>query len=514
MNFQQPVFFLFFLIILVCYFSIHPSKRWVVLLVGSLIFYASLGIYSLFIPLFLVILTGYFFGGRIGQAPEAKKRELFLIGVSIQILMLAFYRLYPVVVGQLIQTGSLPPGKIPETLAAIGVSFYVFQAIAYLADIYLDRIKPETHFGRFALFICFFPRLIQGPIERGKDLLPQLLITSGFDLHMARQGALRFMMGLFKKVVIADRLALIVDPIYGDVHAYYGVFLWGATVAYAFQLYFDFSGYTDMALGMAQIFNIRLSENFKSPYLADSITEFWRRWHITFSRWIMDYLFQPLQLAFRKIGKIGVVSALILTFLLSGLWHGISGGYVIWGLLHGTFLSIALLTAPYQRKFEKKYKIERYAWIKGIKIVFTFGLVCLAWIFFRAASLQDAFAVLVRGLPWNWLSPGEMLNFKIGVKALLAGNKMPVQAVDFWNSLFQQWTSISAGLVGINGGIFLLSLVLMGIFCFKWNPQEILANAWYWRWGFYFGFVCLVLFSVIIKPVPVQDTIPYLYLNY
>ena len=485
-----------------------------VLLVGSLIFYASLGIYSLFIPLALVTITSFFFGLWIEKAPEAKKRVFFSIGVGIQILVLAFYRLYPVVAGQLIQTGSILPGKVPETLSAIGVSFYVFQAIAYLADIYLERIKPETHFGKFALYICFFPRLIQGPIERGKDLLPQLQIASGFDLNLARQGALRFMLGLFKKVVIADRLALIVDPIYGDVHAFSGFFLWCATITYAFQLYFDFSGYTDMALGIAQIFNIRLSENFKSPYLAGSITEFWRRWHITFSRWIMDYLFQPFQLAFRKLGKIGVVVALLLTFFLSGLWHGINGGYVIWGLLHGTFLSIALLTAPYQRKFEKKYHIEKHTWVRYLKILFTFGLVCMAWIFFRAGSLHDAFEVLVRGLPWNWLTAEEMLNLKIGVKASFAGNELPEQAVGFWNSLVQQWTSISAGLVGSNGWVFLLSLVFMGLFSFKWNPQQILIKAWYWRWGFYFGFACLVLFSVIIKPVPVQDAIPYLYLNY
>ncbi len=185
-----------------------------VLLVGSLFFYASLGVYYLFIPLGLVIGSSYLIGRRIEGEPDSTKQKFYWVGVGTQVFVLLFFRLYPRVIELIVRKDLTVSGEIPEIVSAIGVSFYVFQAIGYLTDIYLGKIKSEPNLGIYALFICFFPRIIQGPIERGKDLLPQLQFASGFDPQQARLGAMRFMQGLFKKLVIADRLALIVDPIY------------------------------------------------------------------------------------------------------------------------------------------------------------------------------------------------------------------------------------------------------------------------------------------------------------
>ncbi len=203
-----------------------------------------------------------------------------------------------------------------------------------------------------------------------------------------------FAWGLFKKVVVADRLALFVNAVYGDVHVYTGLPLVLATWFYAFQLYFDFSGYTDMALGSARLFNINLTQNFNSPYLATSVAEFWRRWHISFSRWILDYIFKPLQMAWRDWRTAGTAASLVVTFLASGIWHGVSWGFVVWGGLHGVYLATSVYYRPWQKKIHKALGITKSPLLKVWQTVVTFNLVCFAWIFFRANSLSDAFYII------------------------------------------------------------------------------------------------------------------------
>ena len=205
-----------------------------------------------------------------------------------------------------------------------------------------------------------------------------------------RFGLLLFTWGLFKKVVLADRLGIYVDTVYDDVHSYQGLPLILATYAYAFQIYFDFSGYTDMALGTARLFNINLTQNFNSPYLATSIADFWRRWHISFSRWILDYIFKPLQMQWRNARNWGTAAALLVTFTVSGLWHGANWGFIIWGLLHGIYLACSVFYKPYQKKIHKTLKLQKTKTLKVWQIFVTFHLVTFAWIFFRASSLADA----------------------------------------------------------------------------------------------------------------------------
>jgi alginate O-acetyltransferase complex protein AlgI len=253
--------------------------------------------------------------------------------------------------------------------------------------------EPERHFGYFTLYLAFFPKLLQGPIERAGDLLPQLRGAGRFDQDNFRAGLLQFGWGMFKKAVIADRLALYANEVYGDPHAFTGLPLLIATYIYAFQIYYDFSGYTDMALGTARMLNVRLTRNFNAPYLARSLADFWRRWHISFSRWILDYLFKPLQMRLRDWKSAGTASALLVTFVLSGIWHGASWGFVIWGALHGLYLGASVFYKPLQKRIYRRLGLEKSKAQLLWQTAVTFNLVCFAWIFFRAASVSDAFYV-------------------------------------------------------------------------------------------------------------------------
>jgi alginate O-acetyltransferase complex protein AlgI len=238
--------------------------------------------------------------------------------------------------------------------------------------------------------MAFFPKVLQGPIERAGDLLPQLKRPFVAGEALWRAGALLFAWGLFKKVVVADRAAPIVDTVYGSVTAYDGVPLAAATYLYAVQLYCDFSGYTDMALGVALGFGVRLTQNFDNPYAARSVAEFWRRWHISFSRWIFDYVFKPLQFAWRDYRTAGVIGALVATFFVSGLWHGAGWTFVLWGLLHGTYMAVSVTTRAVRRRWHDWFWKGRPGLGHAWQVFVTAHLVVFSWILFRAESLGDA----------------------------------------------------------------------------------------------------------------------------
>ena len=364
--------------------------RWAVLLAASLAFYGALDAPYLPAALTLVALTSYAAGlGLAAVRGDGARRLVFWGAVAANLLILFTLKYLP-------SLRELFPGATPPmgAYAAIGVSYYVFQAISYLSDVYLELEQPERHFGYFALYLAFFPKLLQGPIERAGDLLPQLKSRYAFDYQRARLGLVLFAWGLFKKIVVADRLALFVNGVYGDVHAAVPIASLLATYAYALQIYLDFSGYTDMALGSAQLFNIELTDNFNRPYLATSVADFWRRWHISFSRWILDYLFKPLQMQWRNLGNTGTACALVATFLASGIWHGARWGFVVWGGLHGLYLAVSVFYRPWQRRLHKALSLEKSRVLRLWQIFATFHLVSFAWIFFRAGSLGDAATVI------------------------------------------------------------------------------------------------------------------------
>lgn len=512
MSFQSPYFFFFFLAVFGLYYAVRSQYRWLILLGASLVFYSLAATPWLLVPLGLVIISSYICGIKVGEKEnESDKRRWMIAGVVFNAMVLLFFRFYPLV------SGFFAASERISLISTIGVSFYVFQAISYIVDIYLEKIQAERHLGLFAMYIAFFPKILQGPIERGRDLLPQIHRHNDFSYENARSGAIQFSYGLFKKVVVADRLGVIVDPIYGNVSGSSGILLMLATFIYAFQLYYDFSGYTDMALGMARIFNFELTPNFNLPYLATSISEFWRRWHISFSRWIMDYWFKPIQLSLRNWKTLGGTIALIVTFLLSGLWHGASWGFIIWGLLHGIYLSIDAWYRPYRKKLYQRLKLERSRLAKIWQFVLTFGLVSFSWIFFRASSVQDAFLIVQKTVPWRILDQNYSACGSNLVKYLISlitqtGStdlrSLTKAACQFPRSEFNFF---AGEMQAENIVITLVAIVIAILLGVCWDKLTNPKNSALQRWTFYFLFAGFILVSVLFLQIPNPASAPFLY---
>jgi D-alanyl-lipoteichoic acid acyltransferase DltB (MBOAT superfamily) len=414
MFFNSLTYLIFLPVVWLVFFFCDDRFRWLVLLLAGIGFYAALRAPYLLFALGLVVTATYFVGLKLGRSEEAGIRKMLLwTGILVNLLVLVSLKYLPPLVSTLL--------PLHITLITIGVSYYVFQAISYLIDIYLEIAEPEEHFGYCALYLSFFPKLLQGPIERAGDLLPQLKQPYRFDYDNMRTGLIMFAWGAFKKVVVADRLGVLVNPVYDHVHDYSGFPLLLATWFYALQIYFDFSGYTDMALGSARLFNIQLTRNFNSPYLATSVSDFWRRWHISFSRWILDYIFKPLQMRWRDLRTAGTAAALLVTFLVSGVWHGASAGFIIWGVLHGVYLAVSVYYKPYQKKIHQALRLEKTRLLTLWQTVVTFNLVCLAWVFFRAASLGDAWYIVTHILAPSHVPGSNSLKDIVTLNAPMSG---------------------------------------------------------------------------------------------
>jgi alginate O-acetyltransferase complex protein AlgI len=414
MVFNSASYFLFLPVLYLLFLAVPQRLRWMLLLGASLVFYGYWLRPLLLAALAAVILATYLIGGCLSQAElPAQRRRLLWTGVWANLSILVALKYLPFIAENLNGLLGLAASglalPVPPILVSIGVSFYSFQAISYLADIYFRMARPEPHLGYLALYLCFFPKLLLGPIERAADLLPQLKRDFRFDPDALRSGLLLFAWGLFKKVAVADRMAQFVDPVYGQVHSFGGLSLLVAAYAYAIQLYCDFSGYTDMALGSARLFGIELTQNFNAPFLARSVVDFWRRWHISLSRWILDYIFEPLQMRFRDWDRRGTAAALLVTFVLAGAWHGASWTYVVFGAIHGVYLAAAALYKPYRKRVHRLLNLGDTPLLAAGQILATFHLVCIPWVFFRAASLADAWYVL-----------GHLFSATRGLQSLLA----------------------------------------------------------------------------------------------
>lgn len=295
--------------------------------------------------------------------------------------------------------------RIPKLNIAlpVGISFFTFQSLSYVIDVYRGKTKAEKNFFRYALFVSFFPQLVAGPIERSSNLLGQFQEKHRFDSRQAVQGAMLMLWGYFMKIVVADRVAIVVDQIYNYYSSYEGVIPILGTVLFAVQIYCDFNGYTTIAIGSAQVMGFSLMQNFKEPYLATSVADFWRRWHISLTSWFRDYIYFPLGgsrcAPWKRYRNIMVV------FLVSGLWHGASWTYVIWGGLNGAMQIVGSLLQPARKKLLEKLRIPVESFgHRLIQIFITFVLVDLAWVFFRAPTLNAAVDIIWRSVsvfnPW------------------------------------------------------------------------------------------------------------------
>lgn len=398
MLFNSLEFLLFFPTVILLYFLLRPQLRWILLLIASYYFYmAWKPVYILLIVLSTII--DYYCGLKMGALAEKKQRRPYLYASLLSNLGILFSFKYFGFFNDSLQEvvtalGGVYHGPTFELLLPMGISFYTFQTLSYSVDVYHGNLKPEKHFGIFALFVSFFPQLVAGPIERATNLLPQFHQHHVFNKERFISGLRLMLWGMFKKVVVADRLAFLVNAVYNSPEEFSGFSLTLATVFFAFQIYCDFSGYSDIAIGAARIMGYDLMLNFRTPYFAKTISEFWKRWHISLSTWFRDYVYIPM--GGNRVVKWRWYYNLFITFLVSGLWHGANWTFVIWGALHGFYLVFSIWTSSYRHAFNQFIGLKANTRLmKGIDLSIVFVLVCFAWIFFRANSLSDAFYIIM-----------------------------------------------------------------------------------------------------------------------
>lgn len=387
----NSITYLFFLpLVFILYYEIPQRFRWILLLIASYTFYMWWKPEYIILIAFSTALD-YYLAKKIHSSEEKRRRRLFLglsllgnLGVLIGFKYFNFITQNINLVGM--KFGHELDLPVLDIILPVGISFYTFQTMSYTIDIYNRKIKPETHFGRFAVFVSFFPQLVAGPIERASNLLPQFAKDIQFNYYQILSGLRRVLWGLFKKVVIADRVAVLVNHIYNDPDQQNGLTLIMATYLFAFQIYCDFSGYSDIAIGSARMLGIDLMENFKVPYLSKSIGEFWTRWHISLSTWFRDYVYIPI--GGNRVVKWRWYYNLMFVFIVSGFWHGSKWTFIIWGALHGFYLVM-------ERILKVGDKKKEYGGIGGVlRIFIIFNLVVFAWLFFRANSMHDAVFIL------------------------------------------------------------------------------------------------------------------------
>lgn len=383
-------FILFFIMVLVGFHILPAKLRCVFLLLASYLFYGSQNKAHLYFLLAATLFT------YVSTLVMEKKREnktaakSILIGTIILNCLLLGYFKY---------AGFFTGGKITSFIMPLGISFYLFMSIGYIVDVYKGKIAAEKNVFQYALFVSFFPIILSGPIERAGNMLVQFksefLGKVKFDTDRIRDGLVRMLWGYFQKLVLADRIAVVVDTVYGAPDRYGGAIVIVASVLYTFQIYCDFAGYSNIAIGMAQTLGIKVMENFRVPYLASSIADFWRRWHISLSSWFRDYVYIPL--GGNRKGTWQKYVNIMIVFLLSGLWHGAGWTFILWGGLHGAYQVMGALLMPLRKKAAQLLKIREEALgTKIIKIGVTFGLVNAAWVLFRVQSMTQVFGLISR----------------------------------------------------------------------------------------------------------------------
>lgn len=407
MLFNSIHFLIFFPLVVILYFSLKHKHRWILLLLASYYFYMSWKAEYIILIIFST-LVDYFVALAIAKEENrATKKLLLLISILINIGLLFAFKYFNFISDSLriiLSNFSIqfsPP--ILKILLPVGISFYTFQTLGYTIDVYRNKIKPEKHLGIFALYVSFFPQLVAGPIERAKNLLPQFFKKYYFDYFRIADGLKLMLWGFFKKIVIADNLAIYVNLVYNEPHLYTGLPLIIATIFFAFQIYCDFSGYSDIAIGASQVMGFKLMDNFKRPYYSKSVSEFWKRWHISLSSWFKDYLYIPL--GGNRVSISRLHFNLLITFLVSGLWHGANWTFVVWGALHAFYMIFSLWSKKIRENILLLTKINRLPLLnKYLQVLTTFSLVTFAWIFFRANNISDAFYIIKNLFNWQGVS--------------------------------------------------------------------------------------------------------------
>ena len=462
MLFNSLSYAIFLPLVFIIYWLLPHKYRWILLFIASYYFYMSWNAKYVFLIFFTTFIS--YLAAILIEKYQHKKKLILSLSIIICIGILVFFKylnFFFEIINEILNLINIQNNKIVlNILLPVGISFYTFQTLSYVIDVYRGNIKAEKHFGYYATFVSFFPQLVAGPIERPENLLPQLKKEKQFDYNNAILGLKIMAYGFFKKIVVADNLAFYVDKVYNNLPYYQGFSLLLAAIFFSIEIYCDFSGYSDIAKGSAYLLNIELMDNFKAPYFSTNIKEFWSKWHISLSSWFKDYIYIPL--GGNRCSKIKHHSNLFITFLISGLWHGANITFVIWGGLNG-------LLQIFEDIFNIKKIKNVYSPLWFIKVIITFTIMTLTWIFFRAQNINEAIYV------FNNMFIG-IDNFKnYIVSGLYSFDVTPLNLI-------------------IHLIIYLVPLTIIDCLSVKYNVIELInKKPTIVRYSLYFGLVILVL---------------------
>ena len=443
MLFNSLQFLVFFLVATLWFFRLKNQRHRVLLLL-----FASCYFYMSFVPVYIVILgsviiVDYFAGIQIENSEGKKRKRWLIVSLVANIGTLVVFKYYNFFLEN-IHTGFLFFNKeidLPFLRIALplGLSFHTFQAMSYTIEVFRKNQPAERNFVTYALYVMFYPQLVAGPIERPQNILPQLHEFRPYNRDNVKEGLARMLWGFYKKAVIADRLSIAVDYTYTYTGNCSSLALFTGAVLYAFQIYCDFSGYSDIAIGAAKVMNIKLMENFNQPFLSPNMNTYWKRWHISLSSWFYDYLYNPIVVSLRYWGKTAITIGLLVTFFISGLWHGAAWKFIVWGLLHG----VALVYEFHTRNIRRRIFNALPAWLSlysSILITFTFGV--FVFVFFRAKNINAAYTYIKEiftfrsGSNYTGLNRGELLFSFVLIAIMIAREKFIPQHLIKKNSSF------------------------------------------------------------------------------
>ncbi|WP_418639597.1 MBOAT family O-acyltransferase [Winogradskyella sp.] len=486
MLFNSLDFAIFFPIVFALYWLVarNLTLRNVLILVASYTFYGWWDWRFLFL-IAVSTLVDFYVGKKMHKIENKKKRkQLLFVSLLVNLGFLVYFKYTNFFIESFVDSFRLFGKELEVStlniILPVGISFYTFQTLSYTIDIYRKQLKPTNDIIAFSAFVSFFPQLVAGPIERASHLLPQFYKTYTFNYKLVKSGLLLMAFGLFKKMVIADRAALYVNQVYNNVDDYGGVGYIYATVLFAFQIYCDFSGYSDIAIGLGRTMGFDLMKNFDSPYISKSLTEFWRRWHISLSTWFRDYLYIPL--GGSKKGKYRTYANLFIVFVVSGLWHGAAMTFIIWGAIHGIILMIEKGTFTFRKRLFNKIGLDKNNFSNHLFFGFIiFTIVCFGWVFFRANSLSDSLQIVL----------GFFSDFNLG-------------------DMFKKETY----LIGFKPNEFkVITIAILMLFAFEYfhkkhNSIKFLNNqSTLFRWSFYLSIVILIMLFGIYGDRNIQEFI-------
>jgi alginate O-acetyltransferase complex protein AlgI len=505
MLFNSIAFLVFFPIVATLYFICVRVVRttWLpqmILLAASLFFYMCWN--PAYIVLILLSISITWASGLLMEGAPVRKKCWVLTGSLVSNLGILFFFKYYGFFAEFVASlsSSLPIDlQLPvfKVLLPVGISFYTFQALGYSIDVYRGDVPAERNFLTYGLFVTFFPQLVAGPIERTAHLLPQFKVNYAFEYNRVTDGLKLAAWGMFKKVVVADQLAIYVNSVYSDIPGYSGTAIALATIFFAFQILCDFSGYTDIAIGIAQVLGFNIMTNFRRPYFATSIRDFWKRWHISLSTWFRDYLY--ISMGGNRVSVPRHFTNLFITFVISGLWHGAAWHFVAWGALHGFYHIFGTLTKGARDIAWRTAGFkETSAFRRAVSILTTFGLVCIAWILFRADTLPIAIHAIIRAL----MAPKELMwacwHF------MANGSAAELSSLEI---------NLSMGFKGVLWRILLVGSVICADFLQGREPGINRVRAWPFaiRW---MGYYLLIIITILTGLSRISATSEFIYFQF